>query len=72
MFFLTPFFLVSLAGGTPDAPTLESPPEGASGVSTCATLGAGVRDPDGDALTVTFYGRKAAADFSIVVLADTQ
>jgi parallel beta-helix repeat protein len=44
----------------PDAPTLNAPSDGATGVSTSPTLDVGVSDPDGDPLTVTYYGRPYA------------
>jgi hypothetical protein len=60
----------------PSAPTLNAPPDGAVGVSTSPTLDVTVSDPDGDPLTVTFYGRPiptpGTSDFTIVVLPDTQ
>jgi hypothetical protein len=63
------------SGLPPDPPSPALPPHLAEDVPTEATLRAGVSDPDGDPLTVTFHGRKAAAsapDFTIVVLPDTQ
>ena len=59
----------------PSAPTLNAPEDGAIGVSTSPTLDVAVSDPQGDPLTVTFYGRPApmpVPDFTIVVLPDTQ
>jgi fibronectin type 3 domain-containing protein len=62
----------------PDAPVLNSPADGATGVSTSPTLDVNVSDPDSDDLTVTFYGRPASTnpppgpDFTIVALPDTQ
>ena len=44
----------------PDAPTLNAPSDGATGVSTAPTLNVGVSDPDSDPLTVTYYGRPYA------------
>jgi len=60
----------------PNQPTLVSPPNGATGVTTSPTLVANVTDPEGNNLTVSFYGRRRSAatttPFSIVVLPDTQ
>jgi hypothetical protein len=59
----------------PAEPTLNAPPDGATGVPTSPTLDVGVSDPDGGNLTVTFYGRlvtPAAPDFTVVALPDTQ
>jgi hypothetical protein len=59
----------------PDAPLLLAPANQATGVAIPAELEAQVSDPDGDALTVTFYGRPVtppATDFTIVALPDTQ
>jgi hypothetical protein len=59
----------------PDQPTLISPGDGASDVATSATLEVAVSDPDGNPLTVTFYGRQVMApgpDFTVVALPDTQ
>ena len=70
----TPF--QSTANQAPNAPTNLTPPDGAVDVSTTPTLEAQVSDPDGDALTTSFYGRTAgtasAEPFTIVVLPDTQ
>jgi parallel beta-helix repeat protein len=44
----------------PDAPTLNAPANGATGVSTSPTLSVDVADPDTDPLTVTYYGRPYA------------
>lgn len=63
--------------GDPNAPVLQSPANGATAVSTPnSTLQSCVADPDGDNLTVTFYGRElsplAAPNFTIVAVPDTQ
>lgn len=57
--------------------TLTAPANNATGVGTSTTLNASVIDPEGDAMTVTFYGRKATpaapgADFSLIQVPDTQ
>lgn len=59
----------------PEPPSVIAPADGATGVSTEATLDVLVSDPDGDPLTVTFRGRRIdppPADFTIVALPDTQ
>jgi hypothetical protein len=60
----------------PNLPTLNSPANGATGVSTSPTLNVSVSDPDANNLTVTFYGRAAPGtprpDFTLVALPDTQ
>ena len=60
---------------SPDAPTLVSPADMATGVSTSPTLEVGVSDPESDAMTVRFYGRTTASggeDFTLIGLPDTQ
>lgn len=57
--------------------TLNAPPDGAANIGPDPTLDVGVFDPDGDDLTVTFYGRELvygrdAADFTVVAIPDTQ
>ncbi len=61
------------------APTAaaESPADGASIAGTTANLQVSLSDPEGDAMTVTFYGRHTTPsapgpDFSVVALPDTQ
>ncbi|MDI6858731.1 MAG: sialidase domain-containing protein, partial [Dehalococcoidia bacterium] len=60
----------------PEPPALNAPQDGATGVSTSPTLDVTVSDPQGDPLTVTFYGRPiappASPSFTVVVLPDTQ
>ncbi|MEA2622083.1 MAG: hypothetical protein QOH61_993, partial [Chloroflexota bacterium] len=61
----------------PAAPVLVSPDDGATGVLTSGpNLSVHVSDPEGGALSTTFFGRKTAgavgADFTIVALPDTQ
>ncbi len=59
----------------PALPTLLTPGDGATDLSTAPTLAVHVSDPDADALSVTFYGRAAVApapNFTIVALPDTQ
>ncbi len=57
--------------------TLAGPADNATGVGSSTTLSLGLADPEGDAQTVTFYGRKttpvaAGPDFTIGTLPDTQ
>ncbi len=47
--------LTVAANEPPEQPTGPSPADGATGLSTDVTLEARVSDPDGDAMTVTFY-----------------
>lgn len=59
----------------PDAPVLVSPANGATGVATAPTLAVNASDPEGDPLTVTFYGREknaVGADFTLVAIPDPQ
>jgi hypothetical protein len=60
----------------PNQPTLVSPGNGSSDISTNPTLQVTVSDPDADNLNVTFYGRQSgtgsAEDFTVIVLPDTQ
>jgi hypothetical protein len=59
----------------PGKPTDPNPSNGATGVSTSVLLSAKVTDPDGDTMSVSFYGTvapTAAQNFTIVVLPDTQ
>jgi hypothetical protein len=57
--------------------SLTSPANAAILSGTSATLNASLSDPEGDAMTVTFYGRQSTpltpgADFSVVAIPDTQ
>jgi hypothetical protein len=59
----------------PPAPALLTPAAGATNVARPPALSARVTDPDSSAHTVRFFGRPqaaAAADFTVVVLPDTQ
>jgi hypothetical protein len=59
----------------PGKPTNPNPSNGATGVPTSVVLSAKVTDPDGDTMSVSFYGTvapAAAQNFTIVVLPDTQ
>ncbi|MDP2207556.1 MAG: T9SS type A sorting domain-containing protein [Bacteroidota bacterium] len=62
---------------SPSTPTLISPSNGASDVTTTPTLSLSVSDPNQDDLTVKFYGRAlpgtlTPTPFTIVVLPDAQ
>jgi hypothetical protein len=57
--------------------TAVSPADGATITGTSTNLQVNVADPEGDAMTVTFYGRHTTPatpgpDFSVVALPDTQ
>ena len=60
----------------PNLPMLVAPSNGATDVTIPAHLEVAVEDPDGDDVTVTFYGRpkstSAGADFTLIALPDTQ
>ena len=56
-----PGFVPPVTNGAPNAPTLNAPGNGATGISTSPTLSVGVSDPDADPLTVTFFGRPLAS-----------
>ena len=60
----------------PDPPELVDPADDAADVTTSPVLDVWVTDPEGDFMTVTFWGREvsggAAEDFTIVALPDTQ
>jgi uncharacterized repeat protein (TIGR01451 family) len=67
---------VPLANAPPAQPLLHAPPDGAAHVRLDPALEVSVSDPDGDALTVTVYGRRLLAStaptFTLVALPDTQ
>jgi concanavalin A-like lectin/glucanase superfamily protein/fibronectin type III domain protein len=61
----------------PAPPTLNGPADMASGVGLAPTLDVGVSDPDGQPLTVTYYGRALSggtpgSDFTLIGQPDTQ
>ena len=70
------FTVTAAVNQAPNQPTLVSPGNGSTGVSTSPTLQVTVSDPDADNLNVTFYGRKAGTgsgeDFRITVIPDSQ
>ena len=69
-----PDSVVNVDRNAPDEPSAIALADGASGVFTSPVLEVDVRDPNGDALDVTFFGRPKTAvpEFTIVVLPDTQ
>ena len=65
----------ALSNNPPNAPTLNSPGNASTGVRSPVPLSVSVSDADGDATTVTFYGRQkanAAPNFTLVTIPDTQ
>ena len=64
----------------PNQPTVVTPAgpaDGATGIGSSTTLTVNTADPEGDAHTVTFYGRRTApatpaADFGFIAVPDTQ
>jgi len=74
--FLATFFAVAAWGGTPDPPTIVSPPDGTQGVPAHASLCVEVVDSQAEPLDVTFFARELTVapseDFTIVVLPDSQ
>lgn len=57
--------------------TATTPAANATGIASSTTLNVSLSDPEGDAMTVTFYGRKttpatAGADFGFIAIPDTQ
>jgi hypothetical protein len=70
------FFALTAWGGTPDPPTIVSPPDGAQDVPAHPSLCVDVVDSLGDPLDVTFFARELTAQptepFSVVVLPDSQ
>ncbi len=73
---ITPTITITDQNQAPSLPILNAPADGASGVPLTPTLDVHVSDPDGNDLTVTFYGRRVltstAPDFTVVALPDTQ
>lgn len=70
---------ITIAPNPNQAPvvTLISPTDTSTLSGTSASLVASLNDPEGDAMTVTFYGRQSTpvtpgADFSVVAIPDTQ
>jgi hypothetical protein len=65
------------SGSPPNPPTLSSPANGGTGVSTSPTLKVNVSDPNSNNVTVNFYGKVIPSgvpgpSFTIVALPDTQ
>lgn len=74
---LSAMYSTSPLNNAPNHPMLVSPADGATGVSTSPSLYVNASDPDGDDLTVTFYGRPVSGslpgeDFTIIAMPDTQ
>ncbi len=72
---LAHLLVLAARAGAPDAPALRAPADGATDLALAVELSVAVSDPDGDALTATFYGRPRVApgeDFTLVALPDTQ
>ncbi|MBN2132479.1 MAG: tandem-95 repeat protein [Sedimentisphaerales bacterium] len=67
-------FQLTVDTHAPDSPVLVAPADGGTVESMSPTLEVTVIDPDGDAMDVTFYGRRISSDdeFTLVVLPDTQ
>ena len=64
-----------IVNNAPAAPVLSTPTNGATTVSSPATLDVAVSDPDSDHMTATFYGRLKpviAQYFKVELLPDTQ
>jgi hypothetical protein len=65
------------SGSPPNAPTVSSPADGGTGVSTSPTLKVNVSDPNSNNVTVNFYGKVVPSvapgpAFQIIELPDTQ
>lgn len=65
------------SGSPPNAPTLKTPTDTGTGISTSPTLSVGVSDPNSNNVTVNYYGKvipatTAGSNFTIVALPDTQ
>lgn len=61
----------------PPVITASAPAANATGIGASTTLNVSLDDPESDAMTVTFYGRKttpatAGADFGFIAIPDTQ
>lgn len=69
-------FSVPVKCNPPDAPGSPSPATGEFEVSLNPTLSVVASDPNGDELSVTFYGREivspSASEFEIITIPDTQ
>lgn len=76
---LSPAVSITVAANPNQAPavTLTAPANGVTLPGTSTTLTTSLADPEGDAMTVTFYGRQTTpvtpgADFTLVAIPDTQ
>jgi len=69
-------FSIPVSCNAPAVPANPSPAQGSAGAALAPNLGVTVSDPDGDTLTVTFYGREkiqpAEDDFEFIIIPDTQ
>jgi len=68
---------VTVSANSPPVVTLTSPADLANITTTSTMLTANIADPEGDAQTVTFYGRERAPinpgpDFTLIAIPDTQ
>lgn len=65
--FTVTFYIAGEINHPPNKPKLISPRNGATDVSTSPTLNVYVIDPDGDSITVYFYGRRqGASSFDLI------
>ena len=69
--------VITVSTNHPPVVTPTAPANLATGIGASTTLSVGISDQDGDAQTVTFYGRQTTpatpgADFTFVAIPDTQ
>lgn len=74
---LTVVYSDALPNNAPGQPTVISPADNATNVSTSPDLQINPTDPDGNGLTVTYYGRAvgipaSGPDFTVIAMPDTQ
>lgn len=68
---------VNLSSNVPPTVAVSAPADNTTGIGASTNLSVNIADPEGDAQTVTFYGRKRAPlvpgpDFTLGTLPDTQ
>ena len=69
---------VHVGANQPPVVTMTAPAANATGIGSSTSLQLGIADPEGDAQTVTYYGRNtppvatSASDFTLVAIPDTQ
>jgi hypothetical protein len=68
---------ITVSSNQPPVIAATAPADEAGGIGASTTLSASIADPEGDATTVTFYGRKTTPlapgpDFSVIAIPDTQ